>query len=502
MPCHEKLLRAVILTRSSCDNCRRRRVCCLRNEDEPCALCQSRGLSCTFLSLPNPRTRRPSSENPRRRRVDDNIVVHARLIPPSAPWPTRIQLGEYLPADPGTESREPLTDDTSDSSLKTLQFVGLSGDQDPFILQYLQTKRIRGNDGIQWTCQRFGNDPRFPASFTAVPDQHLDAHPTYYPLDRVRHTASPHNDRLVKAFFEVVHPSLPILDPQLFSWSEAPSSLLAGVLALAHPYCHDAQSINPWQFMDFNSQALPIESRNAKLETVEAALLHAQRHTYMFRAPTMPGMWAEVGSIVGMSQDVGLNIDPSKWSISDDEKKRRKRLWWAVYIQDKWTALTLGRPSYIHDDQYDAEPLETTDMVPDLKTASSIRDLPARTFVAAARLTVILSDILSRLYTVMGAKRLDSMELNECHDIANTFLSRLDRWKEEYLAPLLELDVVYDPTGKPRTSNQPDKPHCNRLISNRAKEIYSSPITPWRLPCVEPFYAPLPARTLDHVQLR
>lgn len=233
--------------------------------------------------------------------------------------------------------------------------------------------------------------------------------------------------------------------------------------------------------MDFNSQALPIEARNAKLETVEAALLHAQRHTYVFRAPTMPGMWAEVGTIVGMSQDVGLNIDASTWNIPEGQKKRRKRLWWAVYMQDKWAALTLGRPSYIHDDQNDVGDLEVTDMIPDQRAVADVRGLPARVFVAAARLTVILSDILSQLYTVKGVKRLHSLEIQDCHDIANAFLARLDRWREEHLAPLLEHHIMHDPTGKEekRSPKQGSLIVTNTTIT-APKATYNSLTTPSR----------------------
>lgn len=296
-------------------------------------------------------------------------------------------------------------------------------------------------------CQRFGNDPRFPASFTAVPDQHLDARPSYYPGTRIRDIASPHEERLVKAYFDVVHPSIPILDPKSFSASDAPQSLLASMLALAHPYCHDAQRINPWLFMDFTSQALPIEARHVKYETIEAALLHAQRHTYIFRAPTMPGLWADVGAIVGMSQDLGLNIDATGWNIPDAEKKRRKRLWWSVYLQDKWAALVLGRPSHLHDDQHDVQDLQIDDFVSDPRANGNMGDLAARVYIAAARLTVILSDILSKLYTVRGAKKLYTLHRDECVAIADAFLGRLQAWKEEHMAPLADFDVMHDPTG-------------------------------------------------------
>lgn len=475
---------------SRCDNCRRRRVCCLRNENEPCSLCQSRGLECTFLSMPNPKIR-PSSASATTVAVRRDTSTGPS--PPSRPWPTQAETDE--PVSAGNPRREP----GEHGAPETLQFVGLSGDQDPFILQSCRTRQRRGRDGIQWSFQRYSNDSRFPASFTAVPDQHLDARPNYYPVDRTREIAAPHGDRLIRTFFEVVHPALPILSPQAVLRSGAPSSLLAAVFALAHPYCHEAQGINPWLFMDFTSQALPIEARNAKIETVEAALLHAQRHTYVFRAPTMPGMWADVGSIVGMSQDVGLNMDASGWNISEEEKKRRRRVWWAVYMQDKWTALTLGRPSYIHENQHDVAQLEVSDIITDPKGRTENGLLTARTYVAIARLTAILSDILSELYTVRGAKRLHSMGAQECLDVANGYLSRLDTWRTEYLDPLLGHEVMYDPTGKRETSPVPPNNIFIRTHAHTAQETSNSPISQSKSRCAAQSYElpPVPSFESD-----
>ncbi|KAL4808232.1 fungal-specific transcription factor domain-containing protein [Aspergillus unguis] len=381
-----------------------------------------RGLQCTFVSLPNPRKRITAT---RKEQLVDAVT--------------------RTPSDETTANEKAGNNTTSPP--ETLQYVGLTGDHDPFILQYCKTNRVQHIDGIQWTCHRLSSDPRRPASFTAVPDQHLDAHPSYYPLTTIREIPSPHVDRLVNAFFEGIHPAYPILDPQSFRPSTAPSTLVAAVFALAHPYCVEAQAFDPWVWIDFTSQALPIEARNAKLETIEAALLHSQRHAYIFRAPTMPGLWADVGSIVGMSQDVGLNIDASNWDIPEEQKKRRRRLWWAVYMQDKWTALTLGRPSYIHDDQHDVGQLEVTDIVPDPKASPGTELLPAQVFVAAARLTTILADILSQLYSVKAAKILPTLGIRECSDIASVFMNRLRRWKEDYLTPLVGIDTMHDPTG-------------------------------------------------------
>lgn len=40
-----------------CDNCRRRRVCCVRDAEGSCALCSRRSIPCTFSSNPSPRKR-------------------------------------------------------------------------------------------------------------------------------------------------------------------------------------------------------------------------------------------------------------------------------------------------------------------------------------------------------------------------------------------------------------------------------------------------------------
>jgi hypothetical protein len=44
-----------------CDNCRRRRVCCVRDAEGDCALCSRRSIPCTFSSAPSPRKRRAGS---------------------------------------------------------------------------------------------------------------------------------------------------------------------------------------------------------------------------------------------------------------------------------------------------------------------------------------------------------------------------------------------------------------------------------------------------------
>lgn len=90
-------------------------------------------------------------------------------------------------------------------------------------------------------------------------------------------------DDLVHAFFEYVHPSMALLGPQQPSTLANSATLMCSIYALAQRHCPAARDVDPWLFTDFNKQALNIETHAVKLETVEAALLFAQRHPHVLR---------------------------------------------------------------------------------------------------------------------------------------------------------------------------------------------------------------------------
>lgn len=51
---------------------------------------------------------------------------------------------------------------------------------------------------------------------------------------------------------------------------------------------------------------------------------------------SMFGNGGMVGTAVALSNALGLNRDPSAWSISLLEKTLRIRIWWFVVIHDRW----------------------------------------------------------------------------------------------------------------------------------------------------------------------
>ncbi|KAH9828402.1 Fungal trans-domain-containing protein [Teratosphaeria destructans] len=388
-----------------CDACRRRKVCCIREPgDEACSLCRMQNGVCRYDQGPTPRRRRPATQQPLATPRETESVTTTLSRPTQAP-----------PAKALASPSEP------PSGEWISQYVGLSGDQDPFVLRHCHFNGSNYYRSGDWACLRVRGDGAVPSHFTLVPDDHLDARPGHYPSSGLLASAFPLHHDLLATYFDVIHPSYPLLDPTRFTkGNRIDTPLLATMYSLAKPFCPAARDL-PWDMNAFVFQALPIEARSPRLDTIEAALLFLQRHTLIHRAPTTPGLYAEIGLLVGMCHDAGLNVDPSKWDLSGPDRSRRKRLWWALYIADKWSALGLGRPSYVHDEDCNV-PLLTVDDIPQSTVAGDpLPSTSSRMFVAMAALTQILSLILSTFYTLKAVSDLAELTSDELVDLGNYF---------------------------------------------------------------------------------
>jgi hypothetical protein len=330
------------------------------------------------------------------------------------------------------------------------QYVGLSGDQDPFVLRHCKFNKSNYYRSGDWACLRVCNDGAFPAHFTLIPDDHLDARPSHYPSSRLLDAAYPLHHDLLATYFDVIHTSYPVLDPSRFTkGNKIDTPLLATMYSLAKPFCATARDLSCIDMNSFVFQALPIEARSPRLETIEAALLFLQRHTQIHRAPTTPGLYAEIGSLVGMCYDTGLNVDPGKWDLSAPDRSRRKRLWWALYISDKWSALGLGRAPYIHEEDCNVPLLGMEDIPQSTVAGDALPLTSARMFVAMAALSQILSVVLSTFYTLKAVSDVEMLSMEELVDLSNYFERRLSAFYNDYIVPLSSAnDILLDPTGK------------------------------------------------------
>ncbi|KXT17020.1 hypothetical protein AC579_4330 [Pseudocercospora musae] len=417
-----------------CDACRRRKVCCIRERgDDACSLCRMQNTSCRYDQGPTPRRRRPASAVATATSSGESdqttagpILIHSNTAPLTPSVSQEQNSGEWIS-----------------------QYVGLSADQDPYVLRHSNFNKSNYYKSGDWACLRVRSDGLVPSIFTLVPDTHLDARPAHHPPSSLLDAAYPLHHELLSTYFEVVHTSFPLLDPSRFvKGNKIDLPLLGAMYSLSKPYCSAASELPYQPLHSFVFQALPIEARTPRLDSIEAGLLFLQRHNQIHRAPTTPGLYAEIGGLVGMCHDAGLNVDPSKWDLSAADKSRRKRLWWALYIFDKWAALGLGRPSYIHVDDSNVAALGIEDIPSSTVGKDSLPRTCAHMFVAMAALSQILSAILTTFYTLKAA---DNMARATAGDVANMksyFEQQLNDFHARYLVALQNVvDVFLDPTG-------------------------------------------------------
>ncbi|KAL1903853.1 hypothetical protein Sste5344_010446 [Sporothrix stenoceras] len=432
-----------------CDACRKRRICCVRLPGTvDCALCQTRQVHCTYKSVPVPKHGR----GPSKRRAAVAAAGTARGTTATNTNGTTTAAGS-AGMSPSTNSAT-LTEPTR----WITQFLGLSGDQDPFVLRHC-TFDADCYKRLDWACLRVsgGNGSSdIPAQFAVVPDTHLDARPAYYPSVDTWNSlmGGPERQKLLNVYAQTIHASFPLLDPQqldpdtLTSHRDSRSLLLASMCALAAPFARTACTMAHRQALyRYVFEALPIERRHPRLEVIEAALVFIQRHASIHRAPTTPGLWSEVGAVVGMCHELGLHVDPSGWHITAAHRNRRIRLWWATYILATFCSLGLGRPSYIHEGDWCVPMLgkehfttsTTSESIgsvhsggssgspntPGSTAGETLNEIGQTNFIVMAHLATLLARLLQSLYSLASVERLRYAPPAEVHLLFLTFQQQL-----------------------------------------------------------------------------
>ncbi|KAH8689071.1 fungal-specific transcription factor domain-containing protein [Talaromyces proteolyticus] len=172
-----------------------------------------------------------------------------------------------------------------------------------------------------------------------------------------------------------------------------------------------------------------------RLNTIQAGLLLLQRH----RNPLFTDnswMWSFTSSLMGLGQHLGLHLDCSHWDIPEWEKGLRKRLAWALFIQDTFSALVLGRPCMISEtSDWIVKPLETTDFsegAGDEESGEEVGSVSIENgkllFMELVNLSRIASRMLRELYSVKSlAEVLEPQEVLTIAKSLGTDLAQLLR---------------------------------------------------------------------------
>ncbi|CDO94890.1 unnamed protein product [Kluyveromyces dobzhanskii CBS 2104] len=173
-------------------------------------------------------------------------------------------------------------------------------------------------------------------------------------IDLVEKLVHPHGKILVEIFFKLIHPYFPILHEHVFlekysrSYRELTAPILASIYSLALQWWDFHPQLIGFPKPDVVTQLNDIALKTfyevferPKLSIVQAGLL------ILHCRSERPNNWVLCSEVVALSEELGLGVDCQDWRLPRWERGLRRRLAWAVWCQDKWTALLESRNSHL-----------------------------------------------------------------------------------------------------------------------------------------------------------
>ncbi|TID17471.1 nitrogen regulatory protein OTam [Venturia nashicola] len=399
-----------------CDACRRRKSRCVIHEGAVlCVLCEFHKQDCTFVQDPQPRKRKVAGDaekkdcTPKKRSVDPACTSPPKPVLQRAP--TRPSVSPAQGPQAQIENHV-LGETLGLQRSKHSRYIGLTSSFDP-VLVGLSHFNSRGESNLNVGTLRRVNEHE---TFIMISDDHTNT--TEHgsdseAIDEINRIVAPHGAALVDIYFRIVHPSFPIIQKHIFlerfrtSGHNVSPPLIAGMYILAlNWWSHDselAQHPRPdISALDaIASETLAAAMLRPKLSTVQAGLLLLQRPE--------ADSWSLTTQLVAIGQELGLHLDSSAWSIPLWERGLRKRIAWALYMQDKWSSLIHGRPSHIFGANWAVKDMSQDDITEEALVnanyAAETDEEKAESekgqiiFSQMISLTGIMSEIMDTFYT-------------------------------------------------------------------------------------------------------
>ncbi|KAI9150605.1 transcriptional regulatory protein [Paramyrothecium foliicola] len=289
------------------------------------------------------------------------------------------------PASTGLITSDSLRLIPSEQSLEdvpgtTAHSMGLTAEQDTQLLDTFRSVIMSERNEIDANVvQVFSGDPRSHA-----PPVHFlllqDGFPEHTNLalrsasDAIESIVEPYGPLLVRLYFRHIHPAYPIVSKARFLRQYAsaktimPASLRGAVYALASSFWHLDSSQNvPCPFtqhvlVGHAHDALRRELEAPNLSKLQACLLLLHMRPPDIDSVETPSIWILAAQATACAQLIGLHRDSTQWQIPAWEKMLRKKLWWATFVADCWSAVCHGNPPHISTNSFNTPCLELKDM--------------------------------------------------------------------------------------------------------------------------------------------
>ncbi|KAG5354551.1 Transcriptional activator protein [Yarrowia sp. B02] len=407
-----------------CDACRKRKARC---QTEPkatqCNNCAARGLNCTFLETVRPKKRRLDSGSPSEA-VNNTTNTTTNNSQTSNHTPTSVS--NSVDDEPALKDTLPVSDYSSLPGKSLLKkTLSLQYPKSSFYVGHTSVHDIRFFDTAtldnigqcvlnkDTAMRRVAPDVLFTIRNDFADDLHSEFIAN---SDQVERIVAPHGLALIDLYFRIVHPAFPILHKRIFmekyarTHREFSPPLLAAVYILALKWWNYEPQLASQQKPDVEKlRRIALNSfsdlyEQPKLSVVQAGLLILQ--CSMERARS----WILISHVISLAEELGLGMDCQTWRLPRWERALRRRLAWAVYIQDKWVALIEGRPSHIDESRQWLVRKISADDFPDRQTDDVEGSLETENgrllFMEMVRLSEIVSEILDTFFTMVAKRNL------------------------------------------------------------------------------------------------
>ncbi|KAL6454804.1 DAL81 Transcriptional activator protein DAL81 [Candida maltosa Xu316] len=446
--------------RRPCDQCRKRKTkCVIVPNTNNCVQCEAKQLTCTYTAQA-PKRKSVEHDNDqllKRGRLDTNLLPNGLIQVPDVP------IREVAPVQDYSAMNNSLLKKTLSLQFPRSSFyVGpTSYVYDNNLLNSIIDSHNNGNPSNRVEQVSLSNSVSLRkvsnnVQFILKDDQSPQSYQTMSnDVDTIEKFISPHGQILIDLYFRIIHPSYPIIHKKVFiekysrTHREFTAPLLSAVYVLAIQWWDYDPQLNRFPKpnvemilkIGLNNFLLEILKR-PKLSAVQAGLLLLQcKHILNSKAvstqtQTVPSdadysEWVLCSQVVALAEELGLGLDCNNWKLPKWERGLRKRLAWAVYLEDKWLSLKLGRPSHINELNWGVLPLQEEDFPEkhgdgDLKEGSSDIDSGKKIFFNLIDLSKILSDILNQFYSMKAM--MEVTEIDEVLKLAKPLQLRLRDW--------------------------------------------------------------------------
>ncbi|KAL1590205.1 hypothetical protein WHR41_01159 [Cladosporium halotolerans] len=406
-----------------CDGCRRRKSKCVLQEGRRCVLCEFHKQDCTFVENAQPRKRKVDDTNksdtsPNKRSAASS--VKASTPPATKPQQPIFDLSNIpAPAPPvqpaGTKVLSVVDESLSLQRHRHCRYVGQTTALDARLIglgDFNETNETESQVGLLRQVTGTEYFSTHDDADVPMPDDEARA------LADIERIVGPHGNKLIEIYFRNVHPSFPIIQKQAFldrhrhGDRQFNPPLLAAMYLLALGWWQQEPTLASQPRPDIARleyiaiTSLTMAMQRPKISAVQAGLLLLQR--------PKSSTWTLTVQLVALGQDIGLHLDCSNWSIPLWERRLRKRLAWALYMQDKWSAVGHGRPSHISAADWNVPtpvPDDFDESVPPIDSTTDEEDeetLRGRSlFNQMITLTSIMAEVCDTFYSQTAKADID-----------------------------------------------------------------------------------------------